>query len=257
MRKLFITLFVLSVLFSCLTMKAEAQQVSLGTAIFVQIEEQGIVDGDILTSQESGKYLRANLPYDPFLFGVVATSPAMVLYDKAEPNGVPVISLGRAYVRVSTEKGDIKPGDPITSSTTPGVGVKATDNGYVIGIAEEGFTSEDPQAVDRILVAVDARFAQINSNLFSTLFAFPRQGFSAPMFSPVNTLRYIIALLIAAASMYGGFRFFGFASIKGVEAIGRNPLAKKTIVFTVILNAFLTVTVMFFGFLIAYLVLVL
>ena len=258
MRRLSFIVFFLCVVLAAQVGSVFAQEVSLGTAILVKINEKGVVDGDIVRSEKGGGYTRARVPYEPFLFGVVSTKPALYLYDKADQdNGLPVITTGKAYVRVNTEKGDIKRGDAITSSNTPGIGMKAEDNGYIVGIAEESYSEKDPKKVGKILVAVDPRFAQINSNLIATLFSLPRLSFSATILSPLNSLRYLVAGVIAAASFYLGFRFFGHVSTSGVEAIGRNPLARRSILISVFVNAFLTLCVILIGFGVAYLILAL
>lgn len=236
---------------------ANAQDVSLGTATMVQMTDKGAGDGDIVSTQNGGGYKRSAILYDPFMFGVVTLNPAVYLYDKSLNDGLPVINSGKAYVRVSSLNGDIKRGDSLTSSIVPGVAVKATDNGYILGTAEEPYVSSDKKKVSKILVTVDPHFAQINNNLAKLLFSVPQLGFSAAILSPITALRYLLAALIAAASFFLGFRFFGHASTKGVEAIGRNPLARQMILVSVGVNAALTVGVMLFGFVVAYIILAL
>lgn len=56
---------------------------------------------------------------------------------EADGHGKPVIVglSGRVPVKVSTKNGEIRPGDYITTSDIPGVGMKATEAGHVIGKA--------------------------------------------------------------------------------------------------------------------------
>ncbi|HNQ68033.1 MAG TPA: hypothetical protein PKN32_06635 [Bacteroidales bacterium] len=49
--------------------------------------------------------------------------------------GSPIALVGRVRVLATTENGPIKPGDPITSSNVPGYGMKATQEGPIIGFA--------------------------------------------------------------------------------------------------------------------------
>jgi len=243
-------LFFLIVFFPVKTVFAD---ISLGTALPIEINEK-VQDGDIISSKEGGGYARSNIENAPFMYGVVALDPAFYLYDRAAKNQIPVITTGRAYIRVSTEKGAIKRGDGIAASKTPGVGVKSLDNGYVIGIASEPYESANPKQIGKILVAVDPRFLQMNNNLVGSLLTLPRLSFAA---TPSNALRYLVAGIIAVASFLIGFRFFGRASLEGVKAIGRNPLARSSIIFVVAVNTLLTIAVMLVGFGIAYAVLVL
>ena len=85
-------------------------------------------------------------PYDPAVVGVVSTAPTMVMGrdEKKEllPEDlieVPLALTGVVPVKVSTESGPIAVGDFLTSSSTPGVAMKATRSGTVIGKALEPF----------------------------------------------------------------------------------------------------------------------
>ena len=250
-KKNIIFVLVLCVLSVC-SVKTAFADISLGTALPIQINEK-VQDGDMI-STAGGGYERTNLTNVAFIFGVVSLDPALYLYDKAATHDLPVITAGKAYVRVSTEKGPIKRGDGITASATPGVGVKTTDNAYILGVADEGYDVSNPQQVGKILVSVGPRFLQVNNNLVGSLLTLPRLTFAA---TPANALRYLIAAAICLASFFVGFRFFGRASLEGVKAIGRNPLARASIIFVVAINTILTIAVMLVGFAIAYAVLAL
>ena len=54
-----------------------------------------------------------------------------------------------------------------------------------------------------------------------------------------------------------GMIYFGRSSRAGIEAIGRNPLAKRVIQFTVFMNIVLTIVIVIVGLAIAYLILIL
>ena len=54
---------------------------------------------------------------------------------KQEDNPMPVALVGRVPTFVSLENGPIEVGDPITASSIPGVGMKATESGPVVGTA--------------------------------------------------------------------------------------------------------------------------
>ena len=249
MRKLIIAA-VLSLIFAA---SVFAQELSLGSAIPVHMNEGGSQDGDIISLADGGGYIRTKTPADTFIFGVITLAPSVYLYDKAATGEIPAITSGKAYVRVSSEKGVIKRGDLITSSSNPGVGVKAVGNGYILGAALEDYSVTDAKQVGKILVAVDPRFAQFSSNILSTLFSAPSLSLAA---TPSNILRYFVAAVIIIISFYIGFRFFGRASLKGVEAMGRNPLARSSIILVVVVNAALTFGVMIVGLIVAYLVVV-
>jgi hypothetical protein len=81
-------------------------------------------------------------PYDSGVLGVISTEPAMRIGGQdLDGSGMPVFLalLGRIPVMVSDENGPIRPGDLLTSSSTPGVAMRATKPGAIIGQALTGF----------------------------------------------------------------------------------------------------------------------
>jgi len=83
--------------------------------------------------------------YEKGLVGVVSSVPAITIgsIDDNETSAVPVALSGRVPVKVNTENGPIKVGDPLTSSSTPGVAMKATKAGAIIGTAMNDFSGEE------------------------------------------------------------------------------------------------------------------
>jgi hypothetical protein len=76
--------------------------------------------------------------------GIIATDPGIILGlkpgDDHGGNEYPVSLAGRIPTKVSTENGPINPGDFITLSSVPGVAMKATNSGNVLGQALEGYS---------------------------------------------------------------------------------------------------------------------
>jgi len=233
----------------------QAQELSNGTAIGIQINDK-YHDGDIITST-ANSYKRATSAYDPQIFGVVSLKPAVYFKDLTATHDVPVISSGVVLVRVSSQNGNIAVGDFITSSANPGVGEKATDNGFVLGRAEQSYTSNNSQKVTEILVTLQPHYAQITNNIVHNVYSTFTFGFSEASSSPLGIIRYFVAGIVTLLSFFFGFRFFARASNRGVEAIGRNPLAKQAILFSVFINTIITISIMFLGVAISYLILVL
>jgi hypothetical protein len=233
-----------------------AQDLSNGTAIGIVVNEKNVKNGSLISSTTDG-YKMTTSPYDPQLFGVVSLKPAIYLSDTNAKTETPVISTGTVLVRVSSANGTIAKGDFVTSSHTPGVAQKATDNGYILGTAEEGYSSNDPQKEGLILVTLHPHFAQITKNITHNVYNAFTLGLNAAVDSPLGVIRYAVAGTITLLSFFFGFRFFARASNRGVEAIGRNPLAKQAILMSVFINTIITVAIMFFGVAISYLILVL
>ncbi|MEK7581360.1 MAG: hypothetical protein AAB512_03685 [Patescibacteria group bacterium] len=104
--------------------------------------DASIADGDIVAVDPNNKenLIKSSKTYQETLLGIVSTAPGISL-NSTQVNGKPLALAGRVPTKVNLENGEIKAGDPITSSNTPGVGMKATQAGRVIGIALEDLPS--------------------------------------------------------------------------------------------------------------------
>lgn len=197
----------------------------------LKVAEEGITTGDIVSSTPQG-IIRSKIPYDKNLIGVVGEKPVMV-FGKELEDTLPVIFMGEALVKVSNKNGAINKGDFITSSDKPGVGEKATESGMVIGRALEDF--DKPEGTIR--AEINVQFANITpskiplKNIFGKLL----QSATLPQNFP-DFLKYTFALLIGGLSFIAGFLAAIRALQKGIEAIGRNPLAKRSIHLAMMLN---------------------
>jgi fibronectin-binding autotransporter adhesin len=87
--------------------------------------------------------------YDPTAFGIVSTQPSLVMGSVEDPGTTPVMVAlaGRVPVKVSLENGPILPGDFLTSSSIPGVAMKATKAGAVIAQAMVGYNGDSATAL--------------------------------------------------------------------------------------------------------------
>jgi len=119
-------------------------------------EGETIETGDIVSVDKTKaiSLTKSQTPYDSTLLGIISTSPSQTIGD--EKFGDIKLSLaGRVPTNVSTINGPIKKGDPITSSSIPGVGMKATKVGTIVGKALEPYDNSDPNAVGKIMVFVN------------------------------------------------------------------------------------------------------
>lgn len=113
--------------------------------------DQTLQPAELLSMDPSikGGVKRTAKAYDQGIIGVKSTSPGLLIGGKGAEGtaGVAVALSGRVPVLVSDENGPIQAGDPLTSSSTPGVAMKATKGGYVIGRAMQAFTDKGQGAV--------------------------------------------------------------------------------------------------------------
>ncbi len=237
-------------------LSAAAQITSTGVATSVSILDEETLDGDIICSTEGG-FALCKEPYDPSIFGVVTLSPAVIFEDLNLQGAKPVVSQGKALVRVATTNGEINEGDYITSSEIAGVGQLASENGFVLGTALENYANPNPKEAGEILVSLNIHATTSASDAGTNLIATFKRGLSAPTLSPLASLRYVLAAVVTLIAFIFGFIYFGRIAKAGVESVGRNPLAGKTIQFSVVLNVLLTLGIILIGLAIAYLILIL
>ncbi len=206
----------------------------------VRIEGTNIKIGDII-SLADGRYVLSDEPYDPSIAGVVVNDPTLVVGNLRDEQSYTIVSSGIVLVRVSTINGPITAGDYITTSAIPGIGAKADQFGIIIGTALESYADSDVGRIASIPINLDIGTYGLLKNLTSN----PRVAF-----------RYVLAFVVAAASVVAGFIYFGKVARTGVESLGRNPLAARLIYFSVFFHLLLTVGIMAVGILIAYIIIV-
>ena len=234
-----------------------AQEItSSGTGLSLSIVGDDALDGQIVASSPEG-YVITGIPYDSNLYGVVTDTPAISMEDIDDPTTRLVTRTGTTYVLVSNANGEIKKNDFITSSRTPGVGQRADRNGMILGIAQENFNSSGSNDAGKILVAINphynASFLDSRLNLLELL----RTAADPSTLTPLTSLRYLMAAGIVLISFGFGFIYFGRVAGNGVEALGRNPLASRTIQLSLLFNLGLMIAIMLIGLTIGYFILTL
>jgi len=118
---------------------------------------QTLKGGEVVAVDPADKehILRTTQKYQPDLIGVISTKPGILLggFSRESSKNAPVALAGRLPVKVCLENGPIEIGDYLTSSSQPGVAMRATEPGRVIGIALESYDSEE--IVDKVMVFVN------------------------------------------------------------------------------------------------------
>lgn len=196
----------------------------------LEIDDEQAEIGDIISQTEQG-LVRSALPYDENMIGVIAENP-IIVFGKPNDQTKEIVSLGETMVKVTDVNGEIKKGDFITSSEIAGKGQKADQSGFIIGRALENLNNNE----DMIRVEINIQYQH-------ALDGFSVSGVLGPIWKQLGTpenipevLRYIFALILGGGSFFAGFVAFIKSLRKGVESLGRNPLAKKSINTAIILN---------------------
>ena len=132
--------------------------------------ETGITYGEIVSigsetvvnneGQPIKKLVRSVGPYDPTALGIVSDNYSdfsSTGYNVPESdNPMPIALVGRVPVRVNLENGPIEVGDYVTTSSVPGVGMKSTQPGTVIGQALSGY--DGTQTENTVMVFVRSSY---------------------------------------------------------------------------------------------------
>jgi parallel beta-helix repeat protein len=111
--------------------------------------------GDLVSIAENQIIQKSLIPYDSKLIGVVSEDSAITMGGGLGATTSRSVALvGRLLVKILTENGPIEIGDYLTSSNMPGVAMKATDPGRVIGMALEPFDGAQGE-IGKIMVFVN------------------------------------------------------------------------------------------------------
>ena len=217
------------------------QESSEGTSMRINLDDDNVEEGDVISFTD-GTYHLSNQAMDEHVIGVIAGSNAVNIINPGVQGGLNVTFGGISFVRVSTINGEIHAGDFIASSAISGIAAKATTYGSVLGIALKDYRETNVRRIEKIPV---------------TLNIMTRTPLTFVQEHPLEVLRYLLALLVAASSIITGFIYFGKVTRSGVEALGRNPLAGHLIQFGIILNLTLTLGIIVGGVIISYLIVIL
>jgi F0F1-type ATP synthase membrane subunit c/vacuolar-type H+-ATPase subunit K len=229
---------------------------SFSPAVSIQTENNVGNDGDIV-SYANGVYTLSGKSYDTSMFGVITSSPNASFEDLNLVNYKLVTSFGETLVNVTAKNGNIKTGDFITSSDYPGVGERAQESGQVLGIALEDYAPQNPTDIAKVLVFVDIKTSFMDQTISKNLLEVLKSSLASPFMTPIEALRYLLAIAIVFATFVIGFSNFGKITGTSVEALGRNPLAGPSIRRVVFFNFAMTALIMILGLGIAYFILIL
>ncbi len=122
--------------------------------------------GDVVSITNKGFIEKSTVPYDSKLVGIISTDPELTLNTALDLKlSRPVALIGRVPTKVSLENGDVSAGDFLTSSSIPGVAMKAVASGRVVGIALESLSSrETSSGIGEINVLINLHYNEKNSS---------------------------------------------------------------------------------------------
>lgn len=217
----------------------------------------GNIQEGMIISHNNGQFKPSIETYDKNIFGVVVFEPAVEFVRDPSADNYPVVRSGIVRVQVSGANGPIAVGDRITTSEAPGVGMKATKSGFSLGIAQSAFAGTTAEQTATILVGIDIQFtfaedSPVSETISSRLLDIIKLNAIATLESPTTVMRYSLAVVTILGSLAVSFVTFSKTAQKGIEAIGRNPLAKDAISSSILLNVGISFIIISAGVLVAY-----
>lgn len=232
---LFFATFAGVLIFSFSYVFAQENTAQGGVALNLEITDSAVGVGDII-SVAGDNFKRSEADYDDKVYGVIVEAPILSVRPKTD-NTKAVITSGQALVKVTNAGGNIQSGDFITTSTSAGVGQKATQSGIVLGKALAAYQSGD---VGQISVEVQIGYNQIGEDS-------AQNGLLQSIISDPSRLRLLLAVVLAIFVLLGGIFAFARLVNTGVAAIGRNPLARAAITRGMIVSGSVVVVIVIAG----------
>lgn len=224
-----------------------AQLFSYSIARYVQVRDESVPTGSVVSQDQDGSYRLTKRAYDAQVRGVVVSDPAIYVKSDNPNKKYAIIGSGETVVRVNSSEGDIRKGDLLRSSTMPGVLVRAAKSGFVVGVAMEAYSAKDQKSVGVIRATLDIHYAPSVSSIGSALTDIFSLSALATYEQPLIVFKYVIAAIITLSSFIFGFLYFGRIAGRGVEALGRNPLASRSIQFGIVMNVLITFAIIGVG----------
>ncbi len=220
---------------------ADYSAISIANTYFISDKQAKY--GDIISNSTKG-LVRTTSPYQSTILGVLTEEPVAVF--KADSDAEkPVATGGVVVVNVNSSNGEIKKGDFVTSSSTPGQGMKATNSGYAIGMAIDNASG------GKVNVALRVEYAELSSpQTLKRLFDLLGRGIFQNVEDPDKfgqLIRYIAAGLAIIAAILLALLTFSRSVPKAIEAIGRNPLARTSIYLSLVVSVILMIVIIAMG----------
>jgi hypothetical protein len=197
------------------------------------------------------------------LLGVAIKDQSALFSVTSGAGEVQVTTSGSAMALVSTVNGEVKVGDHIAPSPLTGIGAKAVANGRVIGVAQGSLDAKTNGAVKTTLKnksgeTMDVYVARVpvlvnityfsNGDATRTLVpSFLQDLANAVAAKKVSQLPIIISVVILLVSILSSGVIIYTATRSAIVSIGRNPLARNSVVRTLIGVMILVVAILATG----------
>lgn len=216
-----------------------------------------------VTKDGSNAVEAANINNASKLIGVVVADEGSLIAVDPDSSKAQIASSGSAPTLVSTANGDIKKGDKIAVSPFTGIGMKFLVDGYVVGVAANDFDANGDAVTQQSVIDKNGDRKVVAVGYVAVTIA-PRfdagpdgekevsglQNFVRTLTGhTVSTPRLIASLILVVVTVVG-IGVLMYAAIYGsIISIGRNPLARDSILkaLTQVFGMALLITTVGFG----------
>ncbi len=205
---------------------------------------------------------------DSIIGVVIASGTALIELTGQSPTEVQVATSGIAQVLVSDINGEIKQGDHITASPISGVGMKATDNIRIVGVAQgdlggagtktdlyrhsDGTEQEILLGQVPVLINVAYFFKEPDRTLVPSAIQNVANALAGKSVSTLPIVLaaavFLIMLIVVVSIIYSMIR-------SSIISVGRNPLSQSAIYRDLIQLSALVLGILAVGFAAIYLIL--
>lgn len=231
---LFLALFIMSPAATALTTISQGyytqDKLSLGSIVSLKKDTSDQVTAS--TNQTS----------DGMLGIVINNGNSLLTLTSGKGNQIQVATSGTAQVLVSDINGSISEGDHITASPIAGVGMKATDNSKIIGIAQAGLSDGQSSEVSYtnksgqknsvkigqvpVIINVSFFYKQPNKTLIPAAIQNVANAFAGKNVSTLPILIslgiFVITLIVVVSIVYSMIH-------SSIISVGRNPMSQTAI----------------------------
>lgn len=196
-----------------------------------------------LESNSTDKVIAASSSNADSILGVVINDGSSLLtLSNGQEDQVQVATSGMVSVLVSDINGEIKQGDSITASPVKGVGMKATSNAKVVGIAQgtpinsnpekqtykDGDGNEHPIALGQapVLINVSYYYKQPDKTIIPSAIQNVANALAGKTVNTtpilISAAIFIITLAVVVSMIYSMIR-------SSIISVGRNPMSQSAV----------------------------
>ena len=199
------------------------------------------------------------------LIGVVMNDNAPITITSGDVNSALVANSGITPTLVSNINGEIELGDNITASPIKGVGMKATTNTKVVGVAQSNVSGKKSEKITvdgrdqnieigqiSLLVSVGYHYQEPEKTLIPSALQNIANAMAGKKVDPlpiiVSLIIFIVTMIIIVSLVYSIVR-------NSIISVGRNPLAQSAVYTNAIQMSILVLAIICAAVLSIYLVL--